>query len=123
MYLKKRFGKRTLKICVDGNFTCPNRDGTKGIGGCIFCGSSGSGENIKGKCEDTLDSIKNQVNLFLNSYRGLRAEQFIIYFQSFSGTYDSIENLNPSCRACNFRKGSNNIEGFREEIQHGLLCC
>ena len=93
MYLKKRFGKRTLKICVDGNFTCPNRDGTKGIGGCIFCGSSGSGENIKGKCEDTLDSIKNQVNLFLNSYRGLRAEQFIIYFQSFSGTYDSIENL------------------------------
>lgn len=93
MYLKKRFGKRTLKICVDGNFTCPNRDGTKGIGGCIFCGSSGSGENIKGKCEDTLDSIKNQVNLFLNSYRGLRAEQFIIYFQSFSGTYDSMENL------------------------------
>ena len=36
---------------------------------------------------------------------------------------DSIENLNPSCRACNFRKGSNNIEGFREELQHGLLCC
>lgn len=92
-YLKNRFGKRTLKICVDGNFTCPNRDGTKGLGGCIFCGSSGAGENIKGKCEDTLDSIKNQVNLFLSSYRGLRAEQFIVYFQSFSGTYDTTENL------------------------------
>ena len=36
-YLKNKFGERTLKICIDGNFTCPNRDGTKGTSGCIFC--------------------------------------------------------------------------------------
>lgn len=92
-YLKKRFGERTLKICIDGGFTCPNRDGTKGKGGCIFCGSLGAGENIKGKLENILDSIKNQTQSFLSSYRGERAEKFIVYFQAFSGTYDNIESL------------------------------
>ena len=92
-YLKEKFGKRTLKICVDGGFSCPNRDGKKGKGGCIFCGSLGAGENIKGKLESTLASIKNQVKSFLSSYRGERAEQFIVYFQAFSGTYDDIKSL------------------------------
>ena len=92
-YLKEKFGKRTLKICVDGGFSCPNRDGKKGKGGCIFCGSLGAGENIKGKLESTLASIKNQVQSFLSSYRGERAEQFIVYFQAFSGTYDDIKSL------------------------------
>ena len=92
-YLKEKFGNRTLKICVDGGFSCPNRDGKKGKGGCIFCGSLGAGENIKGKLASTLASIKNQVQSFLSSYRGERAEQFIVYFQAFSGTYDNIKSL------------------------------
>ena len=46
-YLKEKFGERTLKICIDGNFTCPNRDGTLGYGGCIYCSEKGSGELIK----------------------------------------------------------------------------
>lgn len=92
-YLKDKFGTRTLKICIDGNFTCPNRDGKKGFGGCIFCGERGAGENIKGILTETLKSIENQINLFLNSYRGERADKFIVYFQAFSNTYDSIENL------------------------------
>lgn len=46
-YLKEKFGERTLKICVDGGFTCPNRDGTLGYGGCIYCSEKGSGELIK----------------------------------------------------------------------------
>ena len=37
-YLKRKFGERTLKICIDGGFTCPNRDGTCGTKGCLFCG-------------------------------------------------------------------------------------
>ena len=44
-YLKNKFGERTLKICIDGGFTCPNRDGTAGIGGCIFCSEHGSGDH------------------------------------------------------------------------------
>ncbi|MCQ2770305.1 MAG: TIGR01212 family radical SAM protein [Clostridia bacterium] len=87
-YYKELFGERTLKICVDGGFTCPNRDGKKGFGGCIFCGEKGSGENIDG----TL-SIHDQVSKFLNSYRGDRANKFIVYFQNFTNTYDAIDNL------------------------------
>lgn len=86
-YLKNKFGQRTLKICVDGGFTCPNRDGKKGYGGCIFCGERGSGEHLK-----NID-ISAQVKKHLESYRGQRAEKFIVYFQNFTNTYDSIDNL------------------------------
>ena len=86
-YYKEKFGERTLKICVDGNFTCPNRDGTLSTTGCIFCSQKGSGELIKYK------DIKRQVTEFLNSYRGKRANKFIVYFQNFTNTYDTLENL------------------------------
>ena len=88
-YYKLKFEDRTLKICVDGGFTCPNRDGTCGIGGCIFCSEKGSGELIK----QSKESISKQVKEHLNSYRAKRANKFIVYFQNFSNTYDTIENL------------------------------
>lgn len=86
-YLKQKFGERTLKICIDGGFTCPNRDGKCGFGGCSFCGERGSGENTK------QINISEQVTNHLNSYKGTRANKFIAYFQNFSNTYDSVENL------------------------------
>lgn len=86
-YLKEKFGERVLKICIDGGFTCPNRDGTKGYGGCIFCSERGSGEHLK-----NID-IQLQIKNHLNSYRGERANKFIAYFQNFSNTYDTLENL------------------------------
>ena len=46
-YLKEKFGERTLKICVDANFTCPNRDGLLSNIGCIFCSEKGSGDHLK----------------------------------------------------------------------------
>ena len=92
-YLKEKFGERTLKVCVDGGFTCPNRDGSVCLGGCIFCGDMGAGDNIKNRKSDILQSIESQVTTFLNSYRGDRANKFIVYFQAFSNTYDSINNL------------------------------
>ncbi len=86
-WLKTKFSEKVLKICVDGGFTCPNRDGKCGYGGCIFCGAKGSGENIKYK------DIRKQVESFLSSYRGERANKFIVYFQNFTNTYDKVENL------------------------------
>ncbi len=86
-WLKKKFGQRVLKICVDGGFSCPNRDGKCGVGGCIFCGESGSG-TLKRQL-----SITEQIQNHLKSYRGERAEKFIVYFQNFTNTYDSLENL------------------------------
>ena len=87
IYLKEIFGERTLKICVDGNFACPNRDGKCGVGGCIFCGEKGSGEQLKKL------PIHEQIEKHLASYRGERANKFIVYFQNFTNTYDSVENL------------------------------
>ena len=87
-YLKNKFGERTLKICIDGGFTCPNRDGTLGKNGCIFCSEKGSGEHIK-----TAKNIEEQVKNYFKSYKSERANKFIAYFQNFTNTYDTVENL------------------------------
>jgi len=87
-YLKEKFGERTLKICIDGGFTCPNRDGTLGYGGCIYCSEKGSGELIH-----MASSISEQVKHYFTTYRAQRANKFIAYFQNFTNTYDSIQNL------------------------------
>ncbi len=88
-YYKSKFGERTLKICIDAGFTCPNRDGSLSSCGCIFCSEKGSGELI----QYSALHISEQVLSFLNSYKGKRANKFIVYFQNFTNTYDSIENL------------------------------
>lgn len=87
-YLKNKFGERTLKICIDGGFTCPNRDGTVSNGGCIFCSERGSGDHI---CKQ--NDISGQVKKYFSSYKSERANKFIIYFQNFTNTYDTISNL------------------------------
>ena len=86
-YLKEKFGERTLKICIDANFTCPNRDGKCGTGGCIFCSEKGSGDHIK------TSDITNQIKNYFSSYKATRANKFIVYFQNFTNTYDTVENL------------------------------
>ena len=91
-YLIEKFGERTLKICVDGHFTCPNRDGTLSNNGCIFCSECGSGELIK----DSEKDITTQMKRYFESYRAKRANKFIVYFQNFTNTYDTIENLQPT---------------------------
>lgn len=87
-YLKELFGERTLKICIDGGFTCPNRDGKCGTSGCIFCSSKGSGELI-----NSAPNISNQIIQYFQTYRSKRANKFIAYFQNFTNTYNSVENL------------------------------
>ncbi len=87
-YLKNKFGERTLKICIDGGFTCPNRDGTAGIGGCIFCSEHGSGDHL-----NSSKNIQAQIESYFSSYRSTRANKFIAYFQNFTNTYDTIANL------------------------------
>ena len=84
--MRKTYGGNLEKICLDGNFTCPNRDGTRGVGGCIFCGARGAGDHIEG-----LVDIRGQLkNFFLARPKAKRA---IAYFQNFTGTYAPIESL------------------------------
>ena len=86
-FLKNKFGERVLKISVNGGFTCPNRDGKCGYGGCIFCGESG------GSIARLPLPISEQISNHLSSYRWKLANKFIVYFQNFTNTYDTIENL------------------------------
>ena len=85
-YFRKRYGTRLKKICIDGGFSCPNRDGKCGTGGCIYCGERGAGEHIDGEA-----SIKEQVLSSLNAAK--KGDKFIAYFQNFSNTYAEIDVL------------------------------
>lgn len=87
-YYKNKFGERVLKICIDGHFTCPNRDGKLSTSGCIFCSECGSGDHLT-----PFKDISAQVKDFFKSQRSNRANKFIVYFQNFSNTYDSPDNL------------------------------
>lgn len=87
-YLKEKFGERTLKICIDGGFTCPNRDGKVALGGCVFCSEKGSGDHLHSN-----ENISKQVLDYFKSYKSERANKFIAYFQNFTNTYDTVENL------------------------------
>ena len=83
-YLKDKFGERTLKICIDGGFTCPNRINSTG---CIFCSERGSGDHIKST------EISAQVQNYFKSYKAERANKFIAYFQNFTNTFAPVDVL------------------------------
>ena len=86
-YFRKRYGVPVRKICIDGGFSCPNRDGTCGVGGCVFCGERGAGEHIRAEGR----SIGKQVDDFLS--RETRGGAFVAYFQNFSNTYAPVDVL------------------------------
>ena len=85
-YLRDKYGKRMRKICIDGGFSCPNRDGKCGTGGCIFCGERGSGDHIMPE-----RSIEEQVKESLRNAK--EDDAFIAYFQNFTNTYADIDTL------------------------------
>ena len=85
-YLRQRYGKRLDKICIDGGFSCPNRDGKCGFGGCIFCGERGAGEHI-----DPTHSIGEQARERLKKSK--TCDIFVAYFQNFTNTYAPVEVL------------------------------
>ena len=85
-YFKEKYGKKIKKICIDGGFTCPNRDGKCSFGGCIFCGGRGAGEHI----EENV-SIREQVEKFFEN--PTKADGYIAYFQNFTNTYAPIDEL------------------------------
>ena len=85
-YFREKYGSRLGKICIDAGFGCPNRDGTCGVGGCIFCGERGAGEHI----DHTL-SISAQVRSALEG--ATRSDKFVAYFQNFTNTYAQVDVL------------------------------
>lgn len=89
-YLRETFGEKVYKLALDAGMTCPNRDGTIGTGGCIFCSAGGSGDFAQGRCE----SIREQIDKAKLRIRGKTdAGKFIAYFQSYTNTYAPVERL------------------------------
>lgn len=90
-YIKNKYNEKLYKISLDAGLTCPNRDGTLGNGGCLFCSEGGSGDfalkcnatNIKEQIENAKELISNKSN----------ATHFIAYFQAFTNTYGPVEYL------------------------------
>jgi radical SAM protein (TIGR01212 family) len=89
-YLRRRFGCRVSKVNVDAGFTCPNRDGSKGSGGCIYC------NNVSFSPKETqpLIPLGEQMAAGMAYHRlRLHSEKFVIYFQKYTNTYGTIELL------------------------------
>ena len=88
-YYKQKYGDKVYKLSLDGGFTCPNRDGTVGTGGCIFCSALGSGDfaekgdNITEQLEKAKRRVENKI----------KSGKYIAYFQAFTSTYAPIERL------------------------------
>jgi len=88
--LKKYFGEKTIKLSINGGFTCPNRDGTLSKNGCIFCSEKGSGD-FAGNVDSSINKqIADQINLLSKKWK---SSTYIAYFQSYTNTYDTVENL------------------------------
>lgn len=89
-YYKQKYGKKVAKISINGNFSCPNKDGTKGIGGCIYCSKSGSGEFAGDKKLSVTEQFYQIKKIMDNKWKD---SLYIPYLQANSNTYGSIEKL------------------------------
>jgi len=88
-YLQERFGCKVYKLSLDGGMTCPNRDGTCGTRGCIFCSGSGEFAEAGGSVAEQLERAKCRVSA------KIRNGKYIAYFQSFTNTYAPVDVLRP----------------------------
>lgn len=89
-FLKNTFGGKIYKVSLDGGFTCPNRDGTIGTGGCIFCSEGGSGDFAS----DARLSIQDQITQGISLVAAKNpSSRYIAYFQAFTNTYAPVSRL------------------------------
>lgn len=91
-FLKNTYGEKLYKIAVDAGFTCPNRDGTLGRDGCLFCSAGGSGEHaVKTALHASVaEQIAAGIALFHHKQVGQR---YIVYFQAYTNTYGPLPHL------------------------------
>ncbi len=89
-YLRRRFGERVQKIPLDAGLRCPNRDGTRGTGGCLYCNARGSGTGAWSRGQGITGQVQEGMARLASRYG---AAKFIAYFQSFSNTYAPLSRL------------------------------
>lgn len=90
-YFKNQFGTRVQKVTLDAGFTCPNRDGTKGTGGCTYCNNDAFNPSYCQPHKSITQQISEGIEFHQKRYR--RAKNFLAYFQAYSNTYDSLQSI------------------------------
>ncbi len=89
-FYRHKFGEKVMKISLNGNFTCPNIDGTKGYGGCIYCSKTGSGEyggNINESLTEQFENVKKML------HKKWKNAKYVGYFQARTNTYKPVNEL------------------------------
>lgn len=94
--MHKKFGKKVFKVSLNAGFTCPNIDGTKGVGGCIYCSGSGSGDFAGNPAEDIVTQFET---VKLKMHKKWPDAEYIGYFQAHTNTYAPLEVLKENFEA------------------------
>ncbi|MCX7954647.1 MAG: TIGR01212 family radical SAM protein [Bacteroidales bacterium] len=89
-YLRNKYGTRVQKISVNAGFTCPNRDGKKGLGGCIYCNNDSFTPSYVSERKSITQQIEEGINYFSRKYP---TQKYIVYFQNYTNTYAPISIL------------------------------
>ena len=89
-YCREVFGSKVYKLAIDGGFTCPNRDGTVGVGGCVFCSAYGGGEFAEADCGSVALQLERAKARVASKNK---SGKYMAYFQSFTGTYAPVARL------------------------------
>ncbi len=90
-YFRKTFGQRIQKLTVNAGFTCPNRDGTVGRGGCTFCDNKAFNPSYNEACKPVRQQLDEGIQFHAVRYR--KVKKFLAYFQAYSNTYAPLEEL------------------------------
>lgn len=90
-YIRKTFGGRVQKLTIDAGFTCPNRDGTLGVGGCSYCNNESFSPSYCEPSKTVIQQIEEGIVFHETRYR--RAENYLAYFQAYSNTYAPLSTL------------------------------
>ena len=89
-YMRRNFDFKVQKISIDGGFTCPNRDGTKGTGGCTYCNNRTFNPAYCHRNRSVTEQMNEGIAFFAHKYPKMR---YLAYFQAYTNTYDSLEVL------------------------------
>lgn len=90
-HLRSTYGSRVQKIVVDAGFTCPNRDGTKGLGGCTYCDNDAFHPSYSTPQKPIIQQLNEGIEFHRGRYRNV--QHYLAYFQPYSNTYDSVDRL------------------------------
>lgn len=117
-YIRNKFGGRVQKISVNVGFSCPNRDGTKGTGGCIYCDNSTFTPSYCNAADSIAVQLQKGREFFSHKYPDMR---YIAYFQSYTNTYAPVETLEPLYRDAVGNGIAGLIIGTRPDCINGEL--